>query len=100
MPEKYPRPEPPKRFTRFLEWFCPAELSEGILGDLYEQWEEDYSENPGRSQWKYRMNVILFLRTSIILRNTEKNSHHHHNHINSSGSTIAMQDSKIISSKI
>jgi hypothetical protein len=32
---------PPRLTHRFLNWFCPPSLYEGIEGDLLEQYEED-----------------------------------------------------------
>lgn len=50
---------PPKWSIRFLEWFCPDELLEGILGDLMEQFEEDYTTyGAGRSKRLFVWNVL------------------------------------------
>ena len=34
------KPLPPTSALRFLEWFCPPKLYEGIEGDLLEQFQE------------------------------------------------------------
>ena len=36
-----PEIKPSKSALRFLEWFCPAKLYEGIEGDLMESFWED-----------------------------------------------------------
>lgn len=65
---------PPKSALRLLEWFCPAELHEGIVGDLTEQYETDI-QNHGirRAKRKFFWNTIRFLRPGIILRNKHRN---------------------------
>lgn len=55
---------------RFLEWFCPPELYEGIEGDLLEEFERERStlgvkKANRRLLWK----VLKFFRPEIILRN-------------------------------
>ncbi len=63
-------PEPPKRAVRFLEWFCPPALAEGILGDLYEAFDEDVeTQGLRRARLRFTWNVIRFFRPGIILRN-------------------------------
>ncbi len=65
--------QPPRGFTKFIEWFCPTELLEGILGDLYEQFDEDCEHLGQKSaRWRYRLNVIRFLRPGILFRNQLK----------------------------
>jgi putative ABC transport system permease protein len=59
------------RWLRFLRWFCPASLYEGIEGDLLEQLEEDveaFGERKARR--KLTWNVLRFFRPGIILRNS------------------------------
>lgn len=61
---------PPRLATRFLHWFCPPELIEGIEGDLLEQFELDskeYSEQ--KAGRRFFLNALKFFRPSIILRN-------------------------------
>tara|TARA_R110001606_G_scaffold186251_1_gene333741 strand:+ start:17717 stop:20377 length:2661 start_codon:yes stop_codon:yes gene_type:complete len=56
---------------RFLRWFCPASLYEGVEGDLLEQFEADtevFGERKAR--WLLRWNVLRFFRPGIILRNS------------------------------
>lgn len=60
----------PRHALRFLEWFCPASLYEGIEGDLLEQFEEDcqsLGERKARSVFVW--NVLRFFRPGIFLRN-------------------------------
>lgn len=59
-----------ERVLKFLEWFCPPALYEGIEGDLLEQFEND-CKGIGEKKAKRRMllGVIKFFRPEIILRN-------------------------------
>lgn len=66
---------PPTWATRFLHWFCPEHLVEGIEGDLQEQFEEDL-KRPGpaakvvrSARRRFARRVLWFFRPSIILRN-------------------------------
>ncbi len=64
------QPDPPKRAIRFLEWFCPPALAEGILGDLYEAFDQDVERMGVKSaRRRFTWNVIRFFRPGIILRN-------------------------------
>jgi putative ABC transport system permease protein len=60
----------PRIALRFLEWFCPPALYEGIEGDLLEEYEIDIKDK-GVAKAKLRLvlNVLKFLRPGIILRN-------------------------------
>jgi putative ABC transport system permease protein len=55
---------------RFLAWFCPSKLYEGIEGDLLEQLAHDVHE-VGEKAARRRLawNVLRFFRPGIILRN-------------------------------
>lgn len=59
---------PPKFALRFLEWFCPPHLYEGIEGDLIEQFEADAVHGKG-AKLKFIINVFRFFRPAIIFRN-------------------------------
>ena len=60
----------PKLPLRFLEWFCPDDLLEGILGDLEEKFAEDVSNRSMRkARWHFRWNVIRLFHPSILFRN-------------------------------
>lgn len=61
---------PPKLALRFLRWFCPPALYEGIEGDLLENFELD-CEIHGQAKAKrlFMLNAIRFFRPGIILRN-------------------------------
>lgn len=64
---------PPKRAHRFLEWFCPSYLFEGIEGDLLEQFDEDVELYGEKRAGKYFWwNVLRFFRPAIITRNNYK----------------------------
>lgn len=63
--------QPPNYALRFLAWFCPPGLYEGIEGDLLEQFEEDVNEIGEKSaRRKFVFRTMNFFRPSIILRNT------------------------------
>ena len=55
---------------RFLEWFCPPALHQGIEGDVLEQFEFD-CERVGERKARQNLcwNVFRFFRPSILLRN-------------------------------
>ncbi len=59
-----------KFWFQFLAWFCPAQLYEGIEGDVLEQFEKDVKEiGVIKAKRRLMWNVIRFLRPGIILRN-------------------------------
>lgn len=61
---------PPGWSIRFLEWFCPEELREGILGDLLEQFEENQEEiGLRKARLLFVWNVLRLFHPSILLRN-------------------------------
>ncbi|UII20144.1 ABC transporter permease [Fulvivirga ligni] len=67
------QPQPPQWCVRFLEWFCPEQLSEAILGDLLEQFDEEVEEKGLKSaRWRFVWNVLLFFRPGILFRNNFK----------------------------
>lgn len=58
---------------RFLEWFCPPALYEGIEGDLLEEYEADQQERGMRkANLRLAVNVLRFFRPGIVLRNRFK----------------------------
>ncbi len=62
--------QPPKWSIAFLNWFCPKELKEGILGDLLEQFHEDqmsFGIKPARR--KFVWNVFRLFHPYLLLRN-------------------------------
>ncbi|MBL7865764.1 MAG: ABC transporter permease [Cyclobacteriaceae bacterium] len=67
--------KPPEYAVRFLEWFCPAALYEGIEGDLVEAFDADM-KLPGdpravaaRARRRFAWNVLKFFRPGVFLRN-------------------------------
>ncbi len=59
---------------RFLQWFCPPNLYEGIEGDLLEQFEADLETvGSNRAGWRLHWNVLRFFRPAIIFRNSFSN---------------------------
>ena len=62
--------QPPKFAQRLLHWFCPADLVEGIEGDILEQYSEDLkNRGPSRAKWNFIYQVFRFFRQEIISRN-------------------------------
>jgi putative ABC transport system permease protein len=62
--------QPPRLANRFLRWFCPPALHEGIAGDLDEAFEADVQRHGHAvARRKYYWNTLRFFRPSIILRN-------------------------------
>ncbi|MCB0669730.1 MAG: ABC transporter permease [Saprospiraceae bacterium] len=62
--------QPPAWIQTFLQWFCPDDLIEGILGDLLEQYEDNIKEYGIRkSNMTFIWQVIRLFHPSIILRN-------------------------------
>ncbi len=60
---------PPRYASRFLEWICPADLHEGIEGDLIEQFEFDTDEAGEKSaRRRFIFNTLKFVRPGIIAR--------------------------------
>lgn len=68
---KSPTPQPPEWALRFLQWFCPPSLYEGIEGDLIEQYELDcrHSSNSRWTRVRFGLHVLKFFRPEIIFRN-------------------------------
>lgn len=60
---------PPRWAVRFLEWFTPNELTEGILGDLYEEYDTDIAKEHPYPNRRFIWNVLRFFRPGILLRN-------------------------------
>ena len=61
---------PPRHAVRFLEWFCPPQLFEGIEGDLLERFKEDLIQlGEKKARRNFIWNTLKFLRPDIILRN-------------------------------
>lgn len=70
MKETPESPHPPKWAIRCLEWFCPDELVEGILGDLWEEYEVDLEQfSTKKANRRFAWNTLRFFHPSIILRN-------------------------------
>jgi putative ABC transport system permease protein len=64
---------PPKIPFRFLAWFCPPALYEGIEGDLLEEYEADVKEKGvAKANLRLALNVLKFFRPGIIFRNRVK----------------------------
>lgn len=68
--QKHPEHTPPKFALRFLEWFCPPDLYEGIEGDLLEKFSEDMKIfGATKARRRFAWHVIRFFRPGIVLRN-------------------------------
>ncbi len=63
---------------KFLEWFCPPQLFEGIIGDLLEKFDEEYIHlGRKKARRKFIWRTIRFFQPAIVFRN--KFSFHHFN---------------------
>lgn len=63
-------PQPPRWAHHFVRWFCPLSLLESVEGDLLEQFEVDYAAyGKKRADRRFVVNVLLFFRPEIVLRN-------------------------------
>jgi putative ABC transport system permease protein len=61
---------PPKWTLRFLEWYCPSNLYEGIEGDLLENFEIDCKAvGEVKARRKFILHAFRFFRPEILLRN-------------------------------
>ena len=61
---------PPSSLLKFLKWFCPSKLHEGIEGDLIEQFETDLDiYGKSKANLIFALRVIQFFRPAIIFRN-------------------------------
>lgn len=61
---------PPQWAIRFLEWFCPPELLEGILGDLLEAFDQDFvSTGPKKARRNFILQIFRLFHPSILFRN-------------------------------
>jgi putative ABC transport system permease protein len=73
MREKYTiekNTRPSRLAIRFLRWFCPSKLYEGIYGDLLERFDVDIkSAGDQRARRRFVWNVFRFCRPGIVLRN-------------------------------
>lgn len=68
---------PPRLLVKFLEWICPKELQETIIGDSYEQYELNQERHSGSwSNILFAYNSIRFCRYGILKR---KKSRSHYN---------------------
>jgi len=66
-----PQNYPPRFALRFLKWFCPSHLHEGIEGDLLEAYDADVEMlGVRKARRRFAYQAIRFLRPGIILRNT------------------------------
>ncbi|HEY9045876.1 MAG TPA: ABC transporter permease [Ohtaekwangia sp.] len=60
----------PTGWLRFLQWFCPEHLYEGIAGDLQEEFDQDVAVFGRRkAKWRFTWNVLRFFRPGILFRN-------------------------------
>jgi ABC-type antimicrobial peptide transport system permease subunit len=63
--------DPPRLAIRFLKWFCPSHLYEGIEGDLMEAFDADVEQvGVRKARRRFAYQAVRFFRPGIILRNT------------------------------
>ncbi len=60
---------PPGWAIRFIRWFCPEDLQEGIIGDLLEEFDQDVADRSLRlARWRFTWSALRFFHPSIIAR--------------------------------
>ena len=59
---------PPSWLLRFLEYIYPRQLAEGIIGDIWEAYDQDQESRPGTASLRLYYNSVRFLRPAILLR--------------------------------
>ena len=63
-------PKAPEWVQRFVEWFCPDELVESILGDLLEEFDHYAQRMSARkARRRFFWKSLLFFRPYILMRN-------------------------------
>ncbi|MEM9329078.1 MAG: ABC transporter permease, partial [Bacteroidota bacterium] len=61
------KPQPPKYFQKFIEWYCKPMLQESIMGDIEEQFYEEVVDlGLFTARRRYMWNVIRFFRPGIV----------------------------------
>ncbi len=67
-----PNPQPPQWASRLLVAVCPPDLTEELLGDLYEQFMEEIAKNgEAKARRKYIIEVLKFVRPYFLTRKAE-----------------------------
>lgn len=64
--------EPPKWIVRLITFYCPPQLAESVIGDIWEQYlrdKEHYSKF--RCNRRLLWNAVRFFRPGILLRNSK-----------------------------
>lgn len=59
-------PQPPKRATKFLRWFCREDYLEEFEGDLIELFEKYYEESPRKARRKFFWGVMRSFRLGFM----------------------------------
>lgn len=66
-----------RALLRFVKWYCPQSLHEGIEGDILEQYEADLAKWGRRgANGRLLYNSLRFFRPSIIFRNRKRRRSH------------------------
>lgn len=64
--------EPPKWIIRLIKFYCPPQLAESIIGDIWEQYLTDKERfSHLRSNQRLIWNALRFFRPGILLRNSK-----------------------------
>lgn len=64
--------QPPEWILRFITFYSPPHLAEGIIGDIWEEYEEMAAERGiFRARSKLLWNALRFIRPGIIFRNVK-----------------------------
>ena len=59
-------PLPPKRFLKFLRWFCREDYLEEVEGNLVEIFEQEAAQNLRKARWQFSKGVLLHLRPDFL----------------------------------
>ncbi len=64
--------EPPKWIINFVNIYCPPQLAESVIGDIWEQFLKDKERfSAFKSKRRLLWNALRFFRPGIILRNSK-----------------------------
>ncbi len=63
---------PPKWIIRFIHLYCPPQLAEGVIGDVWEQYLKDKKRHSSfKAKRRLLWNALRFFRPGILLRNSK-----------------------------
>ncbi|WP_436515798.1 ABC transporter permease [Ekhidna sp. To15] len=64
--------EPPKWIIRMINFYCPPQLAESVIGDIWEQYLKDETRfSKFKSNRRLLWNALRFFRPGILVRNSK-----------------------------